>query len=132
MGYRFSRINITLRFSKVVDRFDTSRPDQSTDVVGSATVFASMRYLGLGTLIELTYDGASDLKLTYQNGGTGTAGGKQWWRVRAEPSDMEAYGNATRIHTHGSIKVFQELLQATISWIGSAPSTPTNLLSSPP
>lgn len=47
-----------------MDRFDTSRPDQVTDVAGSATVFASMRYLGLGTLVGLNYDGASDLNLT--------------------------------------------------------------------
>ena len=47
-----------------------------TDVAGLATVFASMRYLGLGTLVGLNYDGASNLNLTYQNGGTGTAGDK--------------------------------------------------------
>jgi hypothetical protein len=74
--YWFSRINLKPRISEDVDRFDASRPDHVTDVAGSTTVFASMRYLGLGTLIELTYDGASDLKLTYQNGGTGTAGDK--------------------------------------------------------
>jgi RHS repeat-associated protein len=53
-----------------------SRPDQVTDVASSTTVVASMRYLGLGTLVGLNYDGASNLNLTYQNGGTGTAGDK--------------------------------------------------------
>ena len=59
-----------------MNRFEFSRPDQVTDVAGSATVFASMRYLGVGTLVGLNYDGASNLNLTYQNGGTGTAGDK--------------------------------------------------------
>ena len=59
-----------------MNRFDTSRPDEETAVAGSAAVFASMRYHGLGTLVGLNYDGASDPKLTYQNGGTGAAGGK--------------------------------------------------------
>jgi hypothetical protein len=38
-----------------VDRFDTSRPDQVTDVAGWTTVVASMRYLGLdrfGRIVE--------------------------------------------------------------------------------
>jgi hypothetical protein len=64
------------RISEVVDRFDSSRPNQVTDIAGSTTVVASMRYLGLGTLVGLNYDGASGLNLTYQNGGTGTAGDK--------------------------------------------------------
>jgi hypothetical protein len=59
-----------------VDRFDTSRPDQVSDVTGSITVVVSVGYLALGTLVGLNYDGASDPKLTYQNGGTGAAGGK--------------------------------------------------------
>jgi RHS repeat-associated protein len=71
-----SRINHKPQILDIVDNFDTSRPDQVTDVAGSATVFASMRYLGLGTLVGLNYDGASNLNLTYQNGGTGTAGDK--------------------------------------------------------
>lgn len=50
------------------------RPDQVKDVGTSSTVIASMRYLGLGTLVGLNYDGASNLNLTYQNGGTGDAG----------------------------------------------------------
>ena len=56
-----------------------SRPDQVTDIAGSTTtVVASMRHLGLGTLVGLNYDGASNLNLTYQQGGTaiGTAGDK--------------------------------------------------------
>ena len=57
-----------------------------TDVAGSTTVVASMRYLGLRTLVGLNYDGASNLKVTYQNGGTGTAGDKytgldRFWRI---------------------------------------------------
>ena len=35
-------------------------PTRVTDVAGSATVVAGMRYLGLGTLVGLNYDGASD------------------------------------------------------------------------
>ena len=53
-----------------------SRPDEVTDIAGSTTVVASMLYLGLGTLVELKYEGASNLKLTYEQGGTGTAGDK--------------------------------------------------------
>jgi hypothetical protein len=76
MQMGFSRINIKPQLSRVLNRFEFTRPDQVTDVAGSATVFARMRDFGLGTLVGLNYDGASDPKLTYQNGGTGAAGGK--------------------------------------------------------
>lgn len=50
-----------------------SRPDA---VKESTTTIASMRFLGLGTLVGLNYDAASDVNLTYENGGTGDAGDK--------------------------------------------------------
>ena len=53
---RFSRINIKPQFSRVLNRFEFTRPDQVTDVAGSTTVVASMRYLGLGTLVGLNYN----------------------------------------------------------------------------
>ena len=39
-----------------MNRFEFTRPDQLTDVAGSTTVVASMRYLGLGTLVGLYYN----------------------------------------------------------------------------
>ena len=39
-----------------MNRFEFTRPDQVTDVAGSTTVVASMRYLGLGTLVGLNYN----------------------------------------------------------------------------
>ncbi len=63
----FSRINIKLTFLEVVSCHAPTRPDQVTDVAGSAAVFAGMR-LGLGTLVGLNYDRASNLKLTRLGG----------------------------------------------------------------
>ncbi|MBP7949572.1 MAG: RHS repeat-associated core domain-containing protein, partial [Verrucomicrobiales bacterium] len=39
-----------------------------------ATVLSTYKYLGLGTSIEVKYQAANNLLLTYENGGTGTAG----------------------------------------------------------
>jgi RHS repeat-associated protein len=48
-----------------------SRPDV---VKESASTLAAFKYLGLGTLINLKYDAASDTELTMQNGDSGDAG----------------------------------------------------------
>ena len=50
-----------------------SRPDALNE--GSATL-CSYRYLGAGVFIGVKYDAASDVELTYQDGGTGDAGDK--------------------------------------------------------
>ena len=50
-----------------------SRPDALKE--GSATL-CSYRYLGAGVFIGVKYDAASDVELTYQDGGTGDAGYK--------------------------------------------------------
>jgi RHS repeat-associated protein len=52
---------------------DLSRPDQVKEGGG---IIASMRFLGLGTLVGLDYEAASHVELTYENGGTGDAGDK--------------------------------------------------------
>lgn len=50
-----------------------SRPDQIKE---GTSVVASYAYLGLGTVVDLNYDAASNAHLTMQNGGTGDAGDK--------------------------------------------------------
>ncbi len=51
-----------------------SRPDQVRDESVGPTELASMKFLGLGTLVDLRYAAASGARWTMRNGSTGDAG----------------------------------------------------------
>ena len=89
---RFSRINIKPQFSRVLNRFEFTRPDQVTDVAGSTTVVASIRYLGLGTLVGLNYN--NPLFPALRSGPTAVSGASRQKQIPSSGTDGAGAGMA--------------------------------------